>query len=318
MKNLILGLFIVVSFDGIACDNCNIYLNLSPNDYQNSIGIYFRQREMFGSYDYFGEMTATLHAGHGNDVAFWGQDVYETYQTFEMRGNFYFREKWKTTFILPFTHNEQRIGSVNRYSISGISDPTLLLSRQIFTTKADTAGNQFAHRLMIGLGLKFPLGRTDLSYENGVPNLDLQPGSGSWDGLAYLAYTAKFKVMGFNAIANIKRNGQDNNNYRYGLTTNSTLTLFADWEIKQTKLRFSLGGYLEHAMMDATYNDYYQHAEKHLDTGGSVYFANTGFQVFRPSFTIFGEYQHAVKSQLNGYTQLLTKNRINLGITYNF
>lgn len=302
----------------LACDQCNIYMNLSPNDYQNSIGIYMRQRIMFGEYNMFGEMIATRHTGHGNDMAFWGQEVHETYQTYEIRGNYYFREKWKTTVILPIVNNDQKIGGNRRYSIQGIGDPIVLQSYQIFNTKRDTVERPFSQRLTLGGGIKFPLGKTDISFENGTPNLDLQPGTGSWDLLALSTYSFKWRFLGMNANFSMRFNGKDELNYRYGKVFNATVNAFSDISLKQFTIRLLGGGYLENARMDMTHGVDDQPGMIHKDTGGKIWFANAGIQFFTERFLIFGEYQHVISSELNGFTQLLTKNKINIGITYNF
>jgi len=81
---------------------------------------------MFGSYNAFGEMITTRHAGHGNDLALWGNDVSETYRTMELRGNFYFFDKWRTTIIIPYVFNTQNIDDAVRYRVNAVGDPVLL------------------------------------------------------------------------------------------------------------------------------------------------------------------------------------------------
>ena len=93
---------------------------------------------MFGEYDLFGEMVTTLHAGHGNDLALWGKEVRETYQNYEIRGNYYFRERWKTTVNVPIVNNKQKIDDFVRYQVRNIGDPILIESYQILNTKKDT------------------------------------------------------------------------------------------------------------------------------------------------------------------------------------
>ncbi|NOQ75009.1 MAG: hypothetical protein GQ574_23550 [Crocinitomix sp.] len=305
-------------FLSFACDNCNVYLNLSPNDYKNSIGIFMRHREMYGEYNLLGEMITTRHAGHGNDMAFWGEKVVEKYFTYELRGSFYIREKWKTSVILPMVNNLQQIGDYRRYNITGIGDPIIMESYQVFNTKQDALSGALKQRLSIGAGLKFPLGKTNLEYTNGIPNLDLQPGTGSWDALVFIAYTVKWKFAGITANVNHKRNGLDAEDYRYGAVTNGTLNLFSDLSFKRFKVRLSTGVYIEHAQMDETALYSNELPFKHYDTGGTVLFGNGKIQVFTDHFTAFLEYQTPLKNSLNGYTQLLTKNKINTGIIYTF
>jgi hypothetical protein len=316
MKIPIICLLLALSTSGFACDNCNVYLNLSPNDYQNSIAIYARHRVMFGEYDFFGEMISPQHTGHGNDMALWGNQILENYQTLEARGSFYFKERWNTRIILPFENNTQFIGDVKRYHVQGIGDPIILQSYQLVNTKRDTLKNQFAQRLSIGGGIKFPLGKTNLHYENGTPNLDLQPGSGSWDLLGLFVYSMKYRFVGLTSNLTAKWNGKDLQNYRYGLSTNLNLNLFADLKIKNYTVRFTGGTYIERAEMDASYSSLDQSKTVHDDTGGTILFTNGGLQLFTPKFQFFGEYQHCLTTNLNGYRQLLTKNKLNLGITY--
>ncbi len=305
-------------FLSFACDNCNVYLNLSPNDYKNSIGIFMRHREMHGEYNLLGEMITTKHAGHGNDMAFWGEKVKENYFTYELRGSFYFREKWKTSLILPLINNHQWIGNDHRYNITGVGDPIIMESYQVFNTKRDTLKKSFTQRLTVGAGIKLPLGKTNLTYDRGVPNLDLQPGSGSWDMLAFIAYTFKFNFAGITSNLNHKRNGWDAEKYRYGAVTNGTVNLFADLNLKHFTVRVAGGTYFEFSQMDESQLFANELPFQHYDTGGNAWFGNGKIQLFTDHFVVFAEYQTPLKNNLNGYTQLLTKNKINTGIIYTF
>lgn len=171
---------------------------------------------------------------------------------------------------------------------------------------------------MAGAGVKLPLGKTNLKYEQGVPNLDLQPGTGSWDLIGYLSYGLKIKSIGLNSVLTIKHNGKDHDNYRYGTTFNSTVNLFNDFKIKRVTIRVQSGLYIEHALMDASFDAYNHNRTDYSETGGSVLFGNAGLQFYFQDFMIFGEYQKMLKSALNGYSQLLTLYKFNLGLTYNF
>ncbi|MCC7453038.1 MAG: hypothetical protein IT222_02640 [Crocinitomix sp.] len=318
MKKLFLSLLFAISTISFACDNCNVYLNVSPNDYQNSISIYARQRLMFGEFNFFGEMISPNHTGHGNDMNLWGKNVVEYYQTYEARASFYLKERWNTLIVLPFENNRQFIETEKRYQVQGIGDPIILQSYQLINTKRDTTKNQFVQRLSAGAGIKFPLGKTNLHYENGTPNLDLQPGTGSWDLLGMVVYSMKYRFFGLTSNLTAKWNGKDLQNYRYGLSSNLTLNLFADAKIKKSTLRLLGGSYLERAEMDASYSFLDHSKTVHANTGGTVVYANAGLQFFMPKFQFFAEYQHGITNRLNGYTQLLTKNKMNIGITYVF
>lgn len=317
MKQLVMSVMLMISFVGFACDNCNVYLSQSPNDYKNSIGLYMRHRLMYGAYDFFGEMTSVMHAGHGNDPALWGNDVQEIFQTFELRGNYYFKERWKTTVIIPIVNNQQIIDDKQRYLIRNIGDPILMQSYQLYNTKKDTGASNFSQRVMVGIGVKLPVGKTNLKYEQGTPNLDLQPGSGSWDMVSYISYGFKINSFGLNAISNVKLNGKDHLNYRYGTVINGSVNLFNDFKINKSTIRILAGSSTELALKDASYTAFHNEKTLYDNTGGQIIFANMGMQFFLRKFVLFGEYQHAVSSELNGFSQLLTKSKLNVGVTYN-
>ncbi len=136
--------------------------------------------------------------------------------------------------------------------------------------------------------------------------------------LDFIAYAAKRNFIGLTTNINLKRNGFDSENYRYGTTTNGTLNLFADLSFKHFTIRIAAGTYFEHAMMVESQLNPNELPFKHYDTGGNVWFGNGKLQLFTKHFEAFLEYQKPYKSSLYGYTQLLTKKKINTGIIYTF
>jgi hypothetical protein len=320
MKTLVLFVLIFISLDSFACDGCNVYINFSPIDYKNRISLIGRSRLMYGEYNMFGTQILTKHASHGNNPLFWNKAVQENYNTFEIRGAFYTREVWKTTIVIPFVNNHQLVGGNSRFKVNGLSDPILMESYQVFNSLKTDDDKTFKHRLQVGGGLKIPLGRIDKTYENGLPNLDLQPGSGSLDFISSITYLFKVKNFGVNSNVNFKFNGFNKNNYKYGNTLNSTINVF--WQTSKGKFTFMpmIGGYFENMTLDKS--KYEQNGNRMIidykDTGGQLLFGSAGLKLFYKSMSLSLNYQKNMYSQLNGYTQLLTKNRINVGLTYSF
>jgi hypothetical protein len=314
----ILSILLFIPLASFSCDHCNVLLNVPPNDFRNSVDLMFRSRDMFGSYNAFGEMITTRHAGHGNDLALWGNDVSETYRTMELRGNFYFFDKWRTTIIIPYVFNTQNIDDAVRYRVNAVGDPVLLQSYLIYNSMGDTAKQVFTQRWIVGAGLRAPLGETQLSYDNGTPNLDLQPGSGAWGALVYTTFTFKYKWLGWRNNISFLHNGQDNLYYQYGQTFNWNSNLFADIPIGKQTLRLLGGIYHESAKMDKTRSVGSEPGLIHNNTGGKIWFAQTGIRIFTKNMQFFGTYEHAVKCNLNGFEQLLTRNTFNLGATWYF
>jgi len=313
-------LFFFVSTYLFACDGCNVFVNFSPNDYKNRVSVFTRNRMMIGEYNMFGQMTLTKHASHGNDPSFWNNQVVERYNTLELRGDFYIREIWKTTVILPYISNHQTVGDEDRYIVNGFSDPILMESFQVYNSFKSDNVKKLVHRLEVGIGIKFPLGRINRMYEVGMPNLDLQPGTGSFDYLGSLTYITKYKQFGMYSNFNYKFNTYNVEDYKYGNTTNLTLNAFFQTKGKNISFMPSVGGYIEQMSFDK--NRYAQLNEliviDYQDTGGQILFANAGLKVFKGSFVLTAEYQKVMGSNLNGYTQLLTRHRINVGLTYSF
>jgi len=320
MKTLITFVLIFISINSFACDGCNVYINFSPIDYKNRISLIGRSRLMYGEYNMFGKQILTKHASHGNNPLFWNKKVQENYNTFEIRGAFYMREIWKTTIVIPFVNNQQFVGDNQRFVVNGLSDPILLESFQVFNSLKTDDSLKFKHRLQIGGGVKVPLGRIDKTYENGLPNLDLQPGSGSLDFISSITYLFKIKNFGVNSNINVKFNGFNKDNYKYGNTLNSTINLFWQTSVKDVTFMPLVGGYFEKMNLDES--KFEQNGNRviidYKDTGGMLLFGTVGLKMFYKSVSMSLNYQQNVFSQLNGYTQLLTKNRINLGLTYSF
>ncbi len=320
MKTIVLFVLIFISLDSFACDGCNVYINFSPIDYKNRISIIGRSRLMYGEYNMFGTQILTKHASHGNNPLFWNKTVQENYNTLELRGAFYMREVWKTTIVVPFVNNHQLVGDNSRFVVNGLSDPIILESYQVFNSLRVDDEKKFKHRLQIGGGLKIPLGKINKSYENGLPNLDLQPGTGSLDFITSMTYLFKIKKFGVNSNVNFKFNGFNKDKYKYGNTLNSTINLF--WQTSKDNFTFMpiVGGYFEKMTLDKS--KFEQNGNRviidYKDTGGQLLFGTVGVKLYYKSIALSLNYQQNLYSKLNGFTQLLTKNRINVGLTYSF
>lgn len=297
-------IFMGLAYMGMACDGCNVYTPAGINNSQNRLSLLARQRSTFGEFSQLGEMI-TKHSGHANDLNIWGAEVLEQYQTYELRGDFFVKEKWQISFVLPVTNNRQFLGDRQRFNLTGLSDPTLLLGYHIVSE--NTSG--LKQRLSFGAGAKMPLGLIDLQKDGFRPNLDFQPGTGAASVLGFANYfVTNGKWSGFMS-ANYKWNGSNSLNYQYGKTFNAQTDLFWQTNIANHTLMLQVGLYGELAGHDRSFAE-------HEDTGGLILFGTTGLRYLTSSFILQAEYQPVISQQLYGTTQLLTKNRINIGLTY--
>ena len=85
------------------------------------------------------------------------------------------------------TRTITQFGNENFTETSGIGD-AVLLAKYAFP---ETLGSNSA--VSLGFGAKAPLGRSDLTTEDGfLLTADLQPGSGAWDALGWLSLSKNF------------------------------------------------------------------------------------------------------------------------------
>lgn len=115
--------------------------------------------------------------------------------------------RWTIALSIPYVFRSENtastIASFSELSSSGIGD---LLFQVNFTALA-----RGKHQLLLSSGLKMPTGSNDVSNELGIPlPADLQPGTGSWDGIVAALYEMS-NIWGgsfhFNASATARFNG---------------------------------------------------------------------------------------------------------------
>lgn len=304
MKHLLRIYTVFLTLNGLACDGCNVYTPAGFNNSQHKIGIFARQRTTFGEFSQLGEMI-TKHSGHANDQSIWGAVVKEQYQTYELRGDFFIKERFQLTFVVPITRNSQFLNNVKRFTLSGLSDPTIMLGYNFVKEKI----TGLKQRLSFGGGVKFPLGLISLSADKLTPNLDFQPGTGAWNWIGYANYFITNSVWSSFVAVNYKANGFNKYLYQYGQTVNVKLDAFWQTKLGKNTLMLQVGTYMELA-------DYDESIIKHKDTGGTILFGTIGIRYLTEKMILQGELQPVLNQFLNGGSQLLTKNRINLGLTY--
>ena len=92
--------------------------------------------------------------------------------------------------LFSYVFQERKItfeNEINQVGINGVGD-AVLMAKFILLSMTKTGSE-----LQLGLGPKLPLGRSDLTNEQGITlNADLQPGSGSWDAISWAYYARQF------------------------------------------------------------------------------------------------------------------------------
>jgi hypothetical protein len=122
--------------------------------------------------------------------------------------------------IMPYTWKEKTKNLTNgmqmKNSSVGFSDPTVLFRYSLLPRSFVTF-----RELTMGLGVKIPLGATDKRNYGVILPEELQPGTGSWDFSASLAYyrgfeTVDFFVSGTGLITTSHTNPETERKYKFG------------------------------------------------------------------------------------------------------
>lgn len=295
-----------------ACDVCGIFLGVQPNDRRSTIGLFYRTRLMEGTTQV--PETSYLIPKHGNHVpagvAARTVPMTEIVNVAELRADLRLSQRFFLMASLPLTNTYR---SVNHYQVLdayGLGDAFAMLRFQVVNTRCEDREPLFVHRLLIGAGLKVPLGRNNLRIDDELVSPDVQLGTGSWDGLVSLEYSARHDRTGGGVSVLGRFNSANAAHYQLGHGVSTTAEVFH--RIGGDTLSFApaIGGYTE--WMD---HDKVRGVADH-GTGGTTVFSHTGVRVWWKRFSFSAYYQHALLNQ-EGEHITPTRHRVVAGVTYN-
>ena len=318
MKKNIGVIMLFVAFNSLACDICNMSVSLTPDDTKHSISFLYRHRFASRTFSQL-VLTPALNQSvnrHGGVTLVPGienQTVTESYSVYEIKGVYFLNHRWSLTGSFPMIHNQRTFNGEKLFDINGVGDP-IIMGRYNLLRTSYTEKNKANHRVILGSGVKLPLGKCNFEHEGELVEHDIQAGSGTLDFVFSLDYLLMLNNLGLSVNSNYKINTQNKKaDYMFGNTNNSTLNLLYMKKFSET---FSVvpyaGAYLEIADKDIEKF----HFEE--NTGGKLLFGSVGTQFFIKNFRLDAFYQHVLKNKLNGNLQLNTKNRIQIGVSYLF
>jgi len=206
-----------------------------------------------------------------------------------------------------------QFGNTDFTATQGMGDAVILFKYRLWNSPGDRT------LLTTGLGVKAPLGKSDLTREDGRPIIaDLQPGSGAWDGIAWgqILHTAAFRPsLSFSGTFSYSFKGK-NNTY---LGT-ETYQFGNEWQwIAGLSDRFTFGTLMIDPSLLLRFRKQARDRQNDIDfpnTGGQFLFVNPGFQLwFHPRFSFQANAELPVYAQVSG-TQLAPTYRVNTGFFY--
>ncbi|UII32761.1 hypothetical protein LVD17_02805 [Fulvivirga ulvae] len=283
MKKILIILLCAIGHQVAACDVCGcklggLYFGILPQFESHFIGLRYSHAAFNATIKYNSEY---LDDEFSDD----------TYQRIELLGKYAISPKWQINAVVPYMMNKMD-GSHQKVEASGMGDPVILLYYNAFNNSENMARN-LKHVLLLGGGLKLPLGKYDQDDQGEIINRNFQLGSGSVDYIVSLNYTARLNKIGVNLESSYKMNTANKDDYRFGNQFNMSGYLFYSLE----KPLFSVlpfgGVFYEQAAM-------HEHGKiDEINTGGDAYFATAGVQLYRGKFNVLAQYQIPVSQSYN-------------------
>jgi hypothetical protein len=282
MKRLIiLTLILLVSLtpSARACSVCgcgvgNYHYGILPQFRKNFAGIRYR----YSSY------ISTLDDSHAEAYS------YETFQSGELWGRFYPAKRIQAFVFVPFNFNERKEGS-HISTLKGLGDIVVSANYNLINTY-DSLNDVLKHNLLVGGGLKLPTGEFR-TLENGLTvNQNFQLGTGSFDFLFNLIYTARYKNLGLNTELSYSLNTTNKDEYRFGNATRGAMTAYYVLDANELTIMPNVG------ISGEFFKDNQQFGEPFPDTGGWASFCTAGIEIYYRNVALGFSYAHPGRQKL--------------------
>jgi len=203
-----------------ACDACGCSVGgdgwgIMPNYNRHFAGIRLQYR--------------TFHNTHGNtsghsDAANLTGNDYFLRNDFMVR--FAISSRWQLMAVVPYRYN-QRIENDYNTVQKGLGDVALYLQYLLIKP----GDKDWKHALQLSFGSEAPTGNFTFSHE--IP-ATLQAGSGTWDWIAGMGYTLRYRKWGINIEAIQRFNGYTKTGYDWGNSSAASGRLFYS-KVKENK-----------------------------------------------------------------------------------
>lgn len=294
-----------------ACDVCGIYLGVQPNDRRSTIGVFYRIRYMQGTTRV--PLSSPLLIKHGSHVAptvaYREVPMVEIVNVAELRADIRLGQRFLLLASVPFTNTYR---SVNRYRMLdeyGLGDPFAMLRYQVVNTKAGI-DRRYVHRLLLGAGVKAPLGRSDLRVDDELVSPDLQLGTGAWDAMFSLEYAVRRGRTAGGISSLVRINGTNANGHRMGHAISHTAEVFHRFGNDTLSFAPALGIYAEWMGFDQV------DGRADTGTGGTTVFSHMGLRAWWKRFSFSAYFQQALLNH-EGHLITPTRQRYVVGLTFN-
>jgi len=321
MRFIIVTIILFNSLPISACDLCGSFMGITPYDNQSQITLLHRYR-VFNGYRNYQQTSRFLLPGayktmhdpsviHGDsalETKNHSSKDYETYKVLELRGKYFLHPSWELNFIFPIQQIKTKYDE-QKNTNTGISDPTLFSGYHVIKRLNGYVTKQ---RMIVGAGIKFPLGISDKqNAQFNRMSLLNQNGTGSVDHFYYVNYMLSRKWWGMATNCMFKINGTNHYKEKFANSYNQVFNLFAKLKIKDLKI------------FPAVFANY-EYSRGLLVNGNLEAGTNIDLLLLGPSldlnyksFVVNTSYQFNVYERVSSQS-LANAGRFVIGLTYNF
>lgn len=241
------------------------------------------------------------------------EDTYsnDAYHRVDLMARYVVLPRLHVNVIVPYSYNVMR-GNTQNLDVSGMADPMLLTYYNILSKGAEMS-SRWKHSVLVGGGIKLPLGDYQQLDGEHIINRNFQLGSGSLDYLFTAAYTLRFKAWGLNNEGSYKMNTENDEGYLFGDQFNMSSYVFYQQETAMATVMPYAGAYYEWSDMHRD-NDIFQ-----TSTGGDAWFITLGVQVLRGNWSTNIQYQLPLVQSYNVETsyEINAEQRVSVGLFFN-
>lgn len=317
LKIFFILLSITVTSNLFACDICGNYMGITPYDNKSSISFLHRYRVFNGYRNYQSQSQffpkSAYRIAHVDEpldsgvVRKYSSKDFESYKIFELRFKYFVLKQLELNVFVPLLNNKSKTDD-EYVSHTGIGDVSFNAGYHIITPK----DKKIRHKLILGLGIKLPTGNyyAHNKHSDRLP-FEMQSGTGSVDGFAYLNYVVMTKKLGASVSLNYKANGQNKFHEKLSNSHNDFASVFYKVTIKNVILYPSIQANYENTKGLKIKNE----IQKNTDMNSLL--LGPGLDMYYKSFSINLGWQFTTYEQVTE-GNLKSAGRLSCALNYSF
>lgn len=231
---------------------------------------------------------------------------YQQFTSTELYGRWRINQRFQLVGFMPYVFNTK--SEDVKTNVSGLGD-AVFFGNFVFIDNSDSLDSKIKQVGTIGLGIKVPTG---VYFKLGFDEVNMLPGTGSWDGLINLNYVIQYQDFGLQNEASFTQKTSNKYAFRFGNALSNTGLLFYRWSINRNVTLIPQAG------VSFTYNWKDEKNGQITDdtfNGGSMLTAQLNLNLWVKRFGISLQGNLPVDQQLNeGY--VTQKGMLRVGVNY--